>query len=114
MPYNNDIREIFYNQDIENNKLVAGFTYLVFFLPFLIRPHSAFCRFHANQSLVLWVFIAANIALRMFLIFLPTLGKILFYIIGFFLLCLMAFGMFAAFRGRAKKLPVIGGIRLLS
>ena len=114
MPYNGDVREVFYNQDIENNKIVAGLSYLVFFLPLLIRPHSAFCRFHANQSLVLWVSITANAALRMLLIFFPAFGRILFYIIGFFLLCLMALGMFTAFRGRAKKLPVIGGVRLLS
>ena len=113
MPNHNDVREVFYHQDIKNNKMVAGFTYLLFFLPFLIRPHSAFCRFHANQALVLWIFIAANAFLRMFLIFFPAFGRVLFYIIGFFLLCLMAFGMFSAFSGRAKKIPVIGGIRLL-
>ena len=114
MQYNNDVREIFYHQDIKNNKMVAGLSYLVFFLPLLLRPHSAFCRFHANQALVLWIFIAANIALRMFLIFFPLFGRVLFYIIGIFLLCLMASGMISAFSGKAKKIPVIGGVRLLS
>lgn len=114
MAHDDDIREIFYHQDIENNRAIAGFSYLLFFLPLMIRPHSAFCRFHANQALVLLILFSANIALRMFLIFFPTFGKVLFYLIGSVLAYLLVAGMFAAFRGRAKKLPVIGHIRLLS
>ncbi len=35
-------------EDIEKNKTMAGLAYLIFFLPLIASPDSAFAKFHAN------------------------------------------------------------------
>lgn len=114
MPHKNYVHEIFAEADIRANKMVAGLAYFLFFLPLVLRPHSAFGRFHANQALTLFIVFLGNIFLRMFLSFVPSFGNVACSIIGLLCLILAMIGMLTAFFGKAAKLPLIGGLRLLS
>ena len=46
----------FDKEDVEKNKVMAGLAYIIFFLPLIACPDSAFGRFHANQGLLLFIF----------------------------------------------------------
>lgn len=93
------------------DKLVAIFSYLIFFLPFLRRNPSKFNRFHGNQGLILFIlFWGIYIMGRC----VPIIGMYLFYPIGGLLcfLCLL-FGMVTAANGKMKEFPIIGGIKFI-
>ena len=83
-------------KDIEENKVVAAFSYLwilsVVFL--LVKKDSPYTQFHAKQGLV--IFIAFII-----LGFIPILG----WIVDLFLTILIIVGFFQAISGKAFKIP---------
>ncbi len=101
---------LFSTDDVEKNKTMAGLAYLLFFLPLITCPDSQYAKFHANQSLLLWITgIAGNIILGL----IPIIGWIL---MPFFSLALMVFGIMGlvnGLNGKAKELPVIGKYTLL-
>lgn len=101
--------EVFSKDDIEKNKVVAGLAYLIFFLPLIACPDSAFGRFHANQGLLLLI---ASVGLGIALGILPFLWVIgwIFYI-GIFVFAIM--GLVNGLNGKAKELPLIGKYRIL-
>lgn len=107
------VHEIFAREDIEKNKLVAACSYLLFFLPLIICPYSAFGRFHANQAAVLFVYALGNVFLRIFLSFIPAAATVIFFVVGTVCLIFAVYGMITAFCGKALKLPLIGRLRLL-
>jgi uncharacterized membrane protein len=97
-------------EDIQKNKVVAAFAYLIFFLPLLASPDSAFARFHANQGLLL---LLTSFAGSWVLGFIPLIG---WMVLPLFLLaiCVLAVLGFAnAYNGKAQELPVIGRYRIL-
>ena len=97
-------------EDIENNKIVAGLAYLLFFLPLIVCPGSGYARFHANQGLILLIFgIAGNVVLGI----IPLIGWMLMPIFGFGVLVMGMIGLINGFGGKAKPLPLIGGFTLL-
>jgi len=101
--------EVFSQDDIEKNKVVAGLAYLIFFLPLITCPESAFGRFHANQGLLLLI---ASVGLGIALGILPFLWVVgwIFYI-GIFVFAIM--GLVNGLNGKAKELPLIGKYRIL-
>lgn len=102
--------ETFDPADIEKNKTIAGITYLIFFLPLLACPESRYARFHANQSLILFILsIVGSIVFNL----IPYIGWILypFFALGVFVLFII--GLLNGLGGKAKELPLIGGLRLL-
>ena len=102
--------EAFSSADIEKNKNMAGLAYLIFFLPLITAPDSAFGRFHANQGLLLLIVcIAGGIILTA----IPILGWIL---LPFFYVALLAFGIMGlvnGLNGKAKELPLFGKFRII-
>lgn len=101
--------------DIENNKILALFSYIgiLFLIPLLAASNSKFARFHANQGLV---FFLANLVLGLVctvLAFIPVVGAIIDVLIGLVSLAVMILGIYNAVTGKAKELPVIGGIKIL-
>ena len=100
----------FQPQDIEQNRIIAALSYFLFALPIVFSPHSAFARFHANQSLVLWITtFLGQFVLRA----LPVIGDaaVTFYTIV--MMILFVLGVLHAVKGEAKRLLFIGSIDLL-
>ncbi|MBA1334020.1 MAG: hypothetical protein HPY66_1504 [Firmicutes bacterium] len=98
-------------EDIDKNKTVAILAYILFFVPLLAARESKFAMYHANQGLVL--FLAAMIV--------NVLGSII-PLIGWFVLLplgnlavivLAVLGIINAYKGEAKPLPLMGGIKIL-
>lgn len=106
-----EIQEIAYSpEDIEKNKTMAGLSYLLFFLPLIACPESAYAKFHANQGLVLLIFsVAGNVVLGI----VPVIGWMLMPIFGLGVLALGIMGLINGFGGKTKRLPLIGKFTLL-
>lgn len=97
-------------EDIEKNKTIAGLAYLLFFLPLIVCPESKYARFHANQGLLLLILgIAGNVILGI----IPVIGWMLLPVFGAGLLVLCIMGLVNGFRGKAKRLPLIGKFDIL-
>lgn len=97
-------------EDINNNKIMGGLAYIIFFLPLLVCPNSKFGRFHANQGLLLLILgIAGTIVLSI----LPIIGWILLPFFSIVVLILGIIGLVNGFNGKAKELPIIGKFKLL-
>ncbi len=107
----------FDERDMQENRMIAAFGYIVFFVPLLMRPHSKLARYCANQGLLLLIVI---VLLRLFVgIFtiIPLLGwifKILGRLITFagFLLGLFCTLQLTTY-SRVIELPYIGAFRLI-
>ena len=104
--------------DIENNKIMGILAYISFLVlvPILAAKDSKFARFHANQGLVLLIASIASGIIIGALGILPLIGWI-FSIVGAVVeiatVIFMVLGIVNAAQGRAKELPVIGGIKIL-
>ncbi len=99
----------FLPEDIEKNKALAGLAYLLFFLPLIACPGSSFGKFHASQSLLLWLIgVAGGFILR----FLPFIGGTLATILGFLIFGCTIYCLVTTFNGRAKELPYIGNVMI--
>lgn len=103
-------------QDIRDNKLMAVLAYLVFFLPLLVCPQSRFARYHANQSLILFIILCGVGIISRFFSIIPLLGVLFLairWLLSLVVLVFMILGMINAWSGKMKPLPLIGGIRIL-
>ncbi len=101
--------------DISNNKVMAILAYfgILVLVPLFAAKESPFARFHANQGLVLFVasivcYIVAAV-LSSISSWLGLIGTILYIVIG----VLAIIGIINAATGKAKQLPLIGGIQLI-
>ena len=102
--------EKFEQEDIDNNKTMAGLAYLIFFLPLIACPQSQYAKFHANQGLMLFILVAVgNIVLTL----IPIIGWILLPLFGLITLALGILGLVNGFTGKAKRLPIIGNFDIL-
>lgn len=103
------------HQDAADNKWLAliGYIGLLFLVPLLAAPNSKFARFHANQSLVLWL---AGIILSIassIIVWIPIIGWLFTAVASVLPVVFMILGMINAYNGKAKELPVIGKFRIL-
>lgn len=121
---NNDFTQQFDPNDIEQNKVLALFSYLgiLFLIPLLAAPNSQYARFHTNQGIVLFIAdIVLGIVIGVVSVLLTLIGgfagiAIAGVISGLIGLCIFIFvilGIVNAVTGKAKELPVIGKIRIL-
>ncbi len=121
--YMEDITDQFEQADIDvNNRLsiLAYLSYLVLVPIFLVK-NSRFARFHASQGLniiiaqVAWA-IATAITTFIFGLISPMLGvaiNILLSLVHIAFTGLMVIGIINAIKGKAKKLPLIGNVKIL-
>lgn len=110
--------------DIKNNKAMAVFCYLgiLVLIPIFAVKNSKFVRFHANQGLVLFIFSVAysivtgiiRSVFRWIAWPLYRMAGALFPLLGLAFLALMIIGIVNVANGKAKELPVIGKLRILS
>lgn len=109
--HNSQPVSVFESSDMEQNKVVSALAYLVFFIPLLASPGSAYGRFHANQGLLLLITsILGNAVLRL----IPFIGGVLHTIFGLLMAGLFVYGIYNAIKGRGFRLPVIGQFNILS
>ncbi len=100
----------FEQTDIDNNKVMAGLAYLIFFLPLLVCPQSKYAKFHANQALLLFIVaIAGNIILGI----IPIIGWLLMPLFAVAIFIFAIVGLVNGFSGKAKRLPVFGKFDIL-
>lgn len=118
----NEMREdVFDEEDIRQNKTMAGLAYILFFLPLIVCKDSKFGRFHANQGLLLLILsVVGYIAMSIVTTILATITwrlfgfiSLLYSIYGLFILALAIYGLVNGLNGKAKELPVIGKYRII-
>ncbi len=105
------IVETFNPTDISENKILACLSYLgiLFLIPMLAKPNSAFCKFHVNQGLILFI---AELILSV-VACIPILGWIITGVGGVVLFVFAIMGIVYALQGKAKELPLIGKFRII-
>ena len=97
-------------EDIEKNKVISLLAYIIFFIPLLAAPNSKFAKYHANQGLVLLILaIIIEIISRI----IPFIGVIIGILGWIFIVILAILGIINAVSGKAKPLPIIGGITII-
>ena len=103
--------EVYDNQDIQNNKVLACLSYLglLFLVPLIAAPDSPYARFHANQGLVLFI---ACLILGV-ICAIPFIGWLVGTIGEIAVLVLAIMGIVNAAQGQAKELPIIGKFKIL-
>ena len=100
------------SDDIKNNKVFAVLagTGFLFWLPLVAAPQSRFAKFWANQGLaVLILDIAVGFVSRILGI-IPFVGEVIAAVLGLAVLVYIVIAMVWAGTGRAKELPLIGGL----
>ena len=98
--------------DVEKNKTMAILAYFIFFLPLITEAkNSPFAKFHANQSLILFLFV---VAVNIIGAIIPFLGWFIILPLGSLAaLVFWVMGIINASKGEMKELPLIGGIHIL-
>lgn len=109
-------------KDIEENKVMALLSYLgpLFLVPMFGKKDSPFAQYHAKQGANVFIIIVAlNIVIGILSAILggvPVLGTILWIVslvVYFASLIFEILGILNAVGGKAKELPVIGGIKII-
>ncbi len=100
--------------DIESTKVFGGLSYLagglLFFLPLCVNNNSAFGKFHANQALTLLILDIIVGVVGAIVGKIPLVGGIVSGLLGLVVLVLMVIGIINGVQGKAKTLPIIGGL----
>lgn len=106
--------------DIQSNKVMAVLSYFgfLFLIPLLAAKDSRFAKFHVNQGLVLFVVeVILGVVQGIFgLFYIPVISTIIsvaLWVVSILLFVFAILGIVNAAQGKAKALPIIGGITLL-
>ncbi len=108
-----DQTHMYDTQDIQNNKIWAALSYLgiLFILPLLVNNgKSRYGKFHANQGLILFIACLLSGIACAILALIPILGAFLSLIPTLVVTILMIIGIINGATGKAKELPLIGGL----
>ena len=107
-----------YQQTIPGNPLteeqtkkglaILAYFGILFLIPLFAAKKGSFARYHANQSLVLFIFMVV------FNVLSTVLGNILVFSLLVLVLCVFALiGIIHAAKGQRKPVPIIGGITII-
>lgn len=110
-PCTKDIADRFDAPTNRSARISSALGYLFFFIPLTMHPESKFARYHANQGMILLLWM--------------TLGVMLFsrvpYVGPFLVVLAIVFGIFCAVRGiitaarcQAKHIPLLGRLILIA
>ena len=107
-----DVTDMFSADDIESNKIVAalGTVPFLFWLPLVAAKDSGFGKFYANQGLTLLILGAVAGVASGILAMIPLIGWLLSTVVGLIPTAGFLFAFINAIQGKAKRLPVIGGM----
>lgn len=122
--YNSGENGKFFNPaDVEKGKPIAVLMYFIailFILPLVADDYKTpYCRFHANQVVVLWLSsIAVSILFSIgtaliFTIIIPIICYIAGVVASIALFVFFIMGIVSAVKGENKPLPIIGGIKII-
>ena len=105
----------FDTQDAQDAKIWSVLAYfgILFFLPLVAVPNSAYGKFHANQGLILLIFYVTLTVLGIIPIIGGILSGLVQLAVSVCIIALIVFGMVQAAQGKAKTLPVIGKFHLI-
>jgi uncharacterized membrane protein len=121
------------SEEVKKYQGVAIAGYLLFFVPLLFGPSSRFCRFHANQGLIvniLWALVVVLIMVRMVALWLlyQALPVPMWTFVGIggncvcaplivvliiSIICLILFGIIHTANGEMRPLPLFGRFTLI-
>ena len=87
---------------------MLSYIWILFLVPLLAAKNSKFARFHANQGLVLFI---CSVVLGI-LAAIPIV-KYVAMLLEVVALVLAIIGIVNVLNGKAKELPIIGGIKLI-
>jgi len=92
-------------KDVEDNKVVAAIGYIgiLCLIPLLLKPKSAFAKFHGKQGLILVVAWVINF----FIGIIPVLGWLLAFIGTIALIILSLLGIIKALAGEYWQMPYL-------
>lgn len=97
--------------DYKQERWIAMSAYFLFFVPLLVCRHSRFARFHSNQGMLLLAFYMIVSFIGKLI---PLVGKyVIIPVANMTLLAFMALGVYYAFTGQMKRLPVIGNFVII-
>jgi len=96
-------------EDIEKNKWIAGISYIWILFIFYWLIDSKFVKFHAKQSLTIFIAEVFFALSQLILFFLPNYGKFA-GIMGMILFILRIIGFIYGVTGQVKKIPIIGDL----
>lgn len=107
----NDRTNSFDKADIEKNKAISAISYfgILFFLPLVVCPTSAFGKFHANQALLILILGVVSAIAGV----IPFIGGIIAWILDIAIFIAFLFGLINTLNGKAIELPFIGGIQII-
>lgn len=95
-------------------KMVGALAYVIFFIPLIVRPSSAFGRYHANQGLILFMIEILAWLSGSLLVFIPGTGFLIKALLNIVAISFFVIGVVNASKGEKRPLPVVGGLRLIS
>lgn len=109
----------FTDDEINSGKLMGIFSYILAPIPYILEKENKFAKYHAAQGMTLFILgiILAVLMSILGLILGSFLGWILSIINGligvvYTLLCII--GIVNVIQGKAKKLPLIGDLKIFS
>lgn len=118
-----DTSAAYSQQQIADGKVMGILAYIGFLVlvPILGEKNNPFVRYHANQGLVLFLAellyaILYKVLVRLFLVTVFPLGLVLnmvFPVVSLVFVAYMVIGIVNVCNGKAKELPIIGGIHLI-
>lgn len=108
-----NLNEKFTQEDIEKNKVFGILAYIIFFIPLIAAKDSPFARYHANQGLIIVLLSIANMIVGMILDNIPIIGWLIGLALSIGIFVLWLIGLLNAVNGKAKPIPLAGGITII-
>lgn len=110
-----DLTGSFDTNDIEQNKGLSAIGYIpILFLVPMLATQSPYAKFHANQGLIVTivsiVLSVASSVLGWVLQWVPVIPDLISIATSLATLALIIIGIVNAVQGKAKKLPIVGGL----
>ncbi len=97
----------------QGEKIVAGLSYIIFFLPYMNGNKKEFNKFHANQGLLLLIVIMIANAVNIAVSYFPILYWISIFLFTVYIIYLFVYGILGASAGEMNEFPLIWRIKLI-
>lgn len=97
------------SNDVEENKVIALLSYIIFFIPFLMAKDSPFVKYHAKQGLILFLFeVIIGVVSGIFVMVTLGFGALIAWVLYIPPFVFAIMGIMNAWNGKMVPLPMIG------